>query len=84
MVIEKDTSLGIYATGHHSVLNIPGTDDWYIIYHRFTRPQGIHMGDAGGYNREVCIDHLYFNNDGSIREVKPTLKGITRTCCSKK
>lgn len=76
MVIKKDTAQGIYGTGHNCVLNIPGTDDWYIIYHRFNRPEGIKMGEAAGYNREVCIDKLLFNEDGSIKEVIPTVKGI--------
>ena len=31
------------------------------------------MGWAAGYHREVCIDKLEFNADGSIRKVKPTL-----------
>jgi len=77
IVIETDASQGIYATGHNSLLNIPGTDDWYIIYHRFNRPDGIKMGPAAGFNREVCIDKLFFNGDGSIRKVKPSLQGIT-------
>jgi Beta-xylosidase len=76
LVISKDADQGIYGTGHNCVLQIPGKDEWYIIYHRFTRPKGITMGDAAGYNREVCIDKLEFNADGSIRQVKPTLKGI--------
>lgn len=77
IVIEKDTTQGIYGTGHNCVLNIPGTDTWYIIYHRFNRPKGITMGDAAGYNREVCIDRLFFNADGTISKVQPTLSGIT-------
>jgi hypothetical protein len=77
VVIEKDATQGIYGTGHNCVLNIPGTDDWYIIYHRFNKPKGINMGDAAGYNREVCIDKLLFNADGSIQRVKPTLTGVT-------
>ncbi len=76
IVIEQDVKQGIYATGHNAVLNIPGTDDWYIIYHRFTIPKGITMGDAAGYNREVCIDKLHFNSDGSIEQVTPTLEGV--------
>lgn len=78
IVVETDPSQGIYATGHNSILNIPGTDDWYIIYHRFTRPDGIKMGEAAGFNREVCIDRLFFNDDGSIQKVKPSLQGITK------
>ncbi|MBO9618154.1 MAG: family 43 glycosylhydrolase [Niabella sp.] len=77
IVVEKEPALGIYGTGHNSVLQIPGKDEWYIVYHRFTYPNGIKMGNAAGYNREVCIDKLEFNADGSIRKVKPTHAGIT-------
>jgi hypothetical protein len=77
LVIAKDTSAGIYGTGHHSILQIPGTDEWYIVYHRFNYPNGIKMGRAAGYNREVCIDKLEFNADGTIKRVIPTHKGIT-------
>ncbi|MFT4204863.1 MAG: family 43 glycosylhydrolase [Chitinophagaceae bacterium] len=73
IVLRKDPSLGIYGTGHNSVLQVPGKDEWYIVYHRFNRPNGIKMGDAAGYNREVCIDRLLFNADGTIKEVVPTL-----------
>jgi hypothetical protein len=31
------------------------------------------MGLSGGYNREVCIDRMKFNPDGTIIPVKPTL-----------
>jgi hypothetical protein len=34
------------------------------------------MGDAAGYNREVCIDKLEFNSDGTIKQVIPTHAGI--------
>jgi hypothetical protein len=52
---------------------VPGKDEWYIVYHRFKRPGGIYMGPPAGYNREVCIDKLEFNEDGSIKKVIPTL-----------
>ena len=76
MVISKDKASGIYATGHNSTLQIPGKDEWYIIYHRFTYPKGISMGSDAGYNREVCIDKFEFNTDDSIKQVKPTHEGI--------
>ncbi|MFA9370856.1 MAG: family 43 glycosylhydrolase [Labilibaculum antarcticum] len=76
IVIQKDDNKEIYATGHNSVIQIPGKDEWYLVYHRFTRPKGITMGSAGGFHREVCIDKLEFNANGSIKEVKPTLSGI--------
>ena len=73
IILQQDPSLQIFGTGHNSVINVPGTDDWYMVYHRFTRPEGIKMGLSGGYNREVCIDPMYFNPDGTIIPVKPTL-----------
>ncbi|MCC8410113.1 family 43 glycosylhydrolase [Mucilaginibacter sp. UR6-1] len=76
IILKKDALKGIYGTGHNSVIQIPGTDEWYIVYHRFNYPKGITMGDAAGYNREVCIDRLYFNADGTIKQVIPTHTGI--------
>ena len=73
VILSQDPSRGIYGTGHHSILNIPGTDDWYIVYHRFARPDAIKTGWNAGYNREVCIDRLFFNEDGTIKPVAPTM-----------
>lgn len=76
LVLAKDTTQGIYATGHNSTILVPGTKEWYIVYHRFTYPDGLEMGREAGYNREVCIDKMEFNADGSIKQVKPTHVGI--------
>ena len=73
IILQQDPSLQIFGTGHNSVLSIPGTDKWYMVYHRFTRPEGIKMGLSGGYNREICIDPMSFNPDGTIVPVHPTL-----------
>lgn len=73
IILSKDISKGIFATGHHAVLQVPGKDEWYIVYHRFKRPDGIYKGAEAGYNREVCIDKLEFTEDGSIKTVIPTL-----------
>jgi GH43 family beta-xylosidase len=70
VILQKDLSLGIKGTGHHSVVQVPGTDQWYIAYHRFAIPNG------DGTHRETMIDRLYFNADGSIRPVVPTIDGI--------
>ncbi|WP_316800788.1 family 43 glycosylhydrolase [Pedobacter frigidisoli] len=72
LVIQKDPESGIFGTGHNSVLQIPGKDEWYIVYHRFNYPDGINMGDAAGFNREVCMDRMYFDEAGHIIPVKPT------------
>jgi arabinoxylan arabinofuranohydrolase len=77
LVLAKNSDMGIFGTGHHSVIQRPGKDEWYIVYHRFNYPNGINMGKAAGYNREVCIDKLEFNPDGSIKQVIPTHTGIS-------
>lgn len=84
LILEKNPELGIYGTGHNSVLQIPGTDEWYIVYHRFNYPNGIKMGDAAGYNREVCIDKMEFKPDGSIKPVIPTHTGINEVTVAPK
>ena len=60
------------ATGacHHSVIHIPGTEDYYIVYHR--RP----LDTKNGNHREVCIDRMYFNEDGTIKPVAITFRGV--------
>lgn len=68
-VLEADEKIATGA-GHHSVINIPGTDAWYIVYHR--RP----IPNLDRDHRVVCVDKLYFNADGSIRPVKMTFKGV--------
>ncbi|GAB3162304.1 family 43 glycosylhydrolase [Myceligenerans halotolerans] len=70
VILQKDTSLGIRGTGHSSILNVPGTDDWYIVYHR-------HALDGGdGTHRETTIDRLEIGEDGLFQAVTPTLTGV--------
>ncbi|GGQ79235.1 family 43 glycosylhydrolase [Streptomyces asoensis] len=70
VVLEKDLSLGIKGPGHHSVVQVPGTDDWYIAYHRFAIPGG------DGTHRETTVDRMEFDADGLIKKVVPTLTSI--------
>jgi beta-xylosidase len=58
--------------GHHSVVNIPGTDDWYMVYHR--RP----IPNEGRDHRVVCIDRMYFNADETIQPVEMTTTGVAK------
>ncbi|MFD8500664.1 family 43 glycosylhydrolase [Amycolatopsis sp. NPDC059657] len=70
VILSKDLALGIKGTGHSSMLQVPGTDEWYIAYHRFAIPSG------DGTHRETTVDKLTFKPDGSIAPVVPTLEGI--------
>lgn len=77
IVIQRDPVTNIFATGHNSAIQIPGKDEWYLVYHRFTYPKGVDMPrGSGGFHREVCIDKLEFDANGKLLEVKPTFKGI--------
>lgn len=78
LILAKDPALGIYGTGHNAVLQIPNQDEWYMVYHRFSIPDGITMGDAAGYHREVCMDKMVFTKEGLIEPVKPSLVGLQR------
>ncbi|MEL0455912.1 family 43 glycosylhydrolase [Flavobacteriaceae bacterium SZ-1-7] len=73
IVIIQDPANKIYGTGHNSIIQIPGKDEWYIVYHRINAD---YLYSDPGTHREVCIDQLTFNNDGSIIPVTPTRRGI--------
>jgi beta-xylosidase len=70
-ILEADETIATGA-GHHSVINIPGTDDWYIVYHR--RP----IPNVDRDHRVVCIDRMFFDTDGNIKNVKMTFEGVKR------
>jgi beta-xylosidase len=65
----------IYGTAHNSILQGPGKDEWYIVYHRinknFVDPK--YGGGVPGTHREVCIDRLTFDKKGNIVPVRPSL-----------
>ncbi len=73
IVIQQDPENNIYGTAHNSILQIPGKDEWYIVYHRINKD---YLHNSPGTHREVCINRLYFNEDGTIKKVVPTHKGI--------
>ncbi|MBF8170522.1 family 43 glycosylhydrolase [Streptomyces olivaceus] len=55
-------------SGHNSVVNVPGTDIWYIVYHR--RP----LSETDGNHRQLAYDRMYFNEDGTIRRIRMEVK----------
>ena len=70
-ILQQDTTVATGA-GHHSVINIPKSNKWYIVYHR--RP----LGETDGNHRVTCIDEMNFDEKGFIKPVKITKEGITR------
>jgi hypothetical protein len=55
-------------TNHHSLLEYKG--QWYMFYHHnFFSPND-------DKRRSACIEKVTFNADGTIQEVKPTMRGV--------
>jgi hypothetical protein len=55
-------------TNHHSIVNYKG--QWYLFYHQNA------FSPSDDKRRSVQIEKLFFNPDGTIQEVKPTLRGV--------
>ena len=63
-------------TNHQSVVNFK--NQWYLFYHNND------MSPKFDKNRSICADSLFFNNDGTIRKVIPTLRGVGITPATNK
>ena len=55
-------------TNHHSILEYDG--QWYLFYHHND------FSPDDDKRRSACIEPLSFNADGTIREVKPSMRGV--------
>jgi beta-xylosidase len=67
-ILQTDVNIA-NGPGHHSVVQIPGTDDWYIVYHRHP------PGTTGANERLLAIDRMYFDANDDIEPVKMTRDG---------
>ncbi|MDR0844061.1 MAG: glycoside hydrolase family 43 protein [Tannerella sp.] len=68
-ILQQDPAVATGA-GHHSVIRVPDSEDYYIVYHR--RP----LGDNAGNHRVTCIDRMTFDGNGLIQPVKITFEGV--------
>ncbi len=69
-ILESDPVIATGA-GHHSVINIPTTDEWIMVYHR--RP----IPNEDRDHRVTCMDRMEFNPDGTIKPVQMTFEGVS-------
>ena len=54
---------------HQAIIEFKG--DWYLIYHKGS------INTAGGsFRRSVCIDRLYYNEDGTMKRIQMTTEGV--------
>ncbi|MEJ2627569.1 MAG: family 43 glycosylhydrolase, partial [bacterium] len=63
-------------TNHHSIIKYQR--QWYLFYHYND------LSPNFDKNRSVRIDSLFFNRDGTIQKVTPTLRGVGLTNASGK
>jgi beta-xylosidase len=68
-ILQQDPAVATGA-GHHSVLHVPKTDSWYIVYHR--RP----LSETHADHRVTCVDKMYFDEKGFIKPIKITTEGV--------
>ncbi len=68
VILQQDPDRKIYGTAHNSVVRVPATGDWRIVYHRINEN---YLDNAPGIHREVCIDRMTIGPDGSINPVVP-------------
>ncbi len=68
-ILQQDPAVATGA-GHHSILHAPGSNRWYIVYHR--RP----LGETDRNHRVVCIDEMRFDASGAILPVAITKDGV--------
>ncbi len=69
IILQQDPDVARGA-GHHSVLQIPGEEEYYIVYHR--RP----LDETHRNHRVVCIEKLEFEQDGRIKPVQIGFQGV--------
>ena len=58
-------------TNHHSIVNYKGQD--YLFYHTADISRNLNLGYHCGVRRNICCDSLFYNEDGTIAKVRPTL-----------
>ncbi len=66
-VIMDESPSGCW-TNHHSIVQYKG--QWYLFYHDKD------LSPDFDKNRAIRADYLSFNEDGTIRKVTPTLRGV--------
>lgn len=58
-------------TNHQAIVDFK--DQWYFIYHN-----GGIQPDGSSYSRSVCIDSLFYNQDGTMKKVGMTTEGVEK------
>jgi len=73
-VIMDESPTGCW-TNHHSMIEF--NNQWYLFYHHND------LSPKFDKNRSIRVDSLFFSEDGTIRKVIPTLRGVGLTDATK-
>ena len=57
-------------TTHPGIVDFKGKS--YFFYHNGVLPTG------GSYRRSICVDYMYYNEDGTIKPIIQTTAGVSR------
>jgi hypothetical protein len=60
----------IHGPGHHSLIEENGR--YFIVYHRHNNPFS-----GGGFHRQIAVDEMFFEADGTIKKIVPTHQGVS-------
>lgn len=74
-VIMDESPVGCW-TNHHSIIEY--NNQWYMFYHHND------YSPKFDKNRSIRVDSLFFNPDGTIKKVQPTLRGVGITKANNK
>ena len=69
-------------TNHHSIVEYNG--QWYLFYHNSdlyfkNNPEvapNLNWKGVNPFRRSICVDYLYYNDDGTIQKVIPSKNGV--------
>lgn len=68
MILKSNIEKGVWGPGHGNVLHIPKTDDYLFFFLEYGQ---------GSTTRQVYVNRLQFNADGTIKPVEVTKTGIS-------
>lgn len=78
-VLSNRADIEVFAPGHHSILQRPGTDEWLCFYHFHRAAKTWRDGVEFDPIRSLAIDRMRFDEQGEILPIVPTTEGVGAT-----
>lgn len=68
MILKSDVEKGVWGPGHGNILRIPHKDEYLFFYLEYGQ---------GGTTRQVYLNRLHFNTDGTIKPMDINTTGVS-------